>query len=154
MLINWPAGEATELHRPSQHRSVYLCMLRHAPPKELAAFDLPDGVATVGQRNVTTLPAHGLFLLNSPLVVEQAKALSEAIIGKENLSDDEWVVELYERALQRSPTDSEVNRALHHVELITAKLSPAEADPQEVQQAAWASLCQAILATNEFRYAD
>src|SRR5690606_16247320 len=56
VLINTPEGAADKLHQPSHHRSVYLCLLRHAPPAELAAFDLPDGVAVTGQRQVTTLP--------------------------------------------------------------------------------------------------
>ncbi len=75
-LINWPPGEATNLHRDSNHRSVYLCMLRHSPPPELAAFDLPDGVAASSQRAVTTLPTQALFLLNSRFVVEQAEAMA------------------------------------------------------------------------------
>ena len=38
ILLNWPPGEAKYLHEPSNHRSVYLCTLRNAPPLELVAL--------------------------------------------------------------------------------------------------------------------
>ena len=82
-LINWPPGEATTLHRDSNHRSIYLCMLRHAPPSELAAFDLPDAVGIAGQRNVTTLPTQSLFLLNSPFVIAQSDALADLVLDED-----------------------------------------------------------------------
>ena len=43
VLLNWPPGEAKYLHQASNHRSIYLCMLRDAQPPDLVAFNLPDG---------------------------------------------------------------------------------------------------------------
>ncbi|WP_419189603.1 DUF1553 domain-containing protein [Stieleria marina] len=164
-LINWPAGEATTLHRDSNHRSIYLCMLRHAPPPELAAFDFPDAVSIAGQRNATTLPTQSLFLLNSPFLVAQSSALANSLpkaplnanadsVPGENVSDAERVTMIFRRALRRSPTTDEQQAALRHIQAIEEKLSPTVDDAHQRQNLAWASFCQALLSCNEFRYID
>lgn len=145
-LINWPPGEATNLHRPSDHRSVYLCMLRHAPPPELAPFDLPSAVEIVGQRDVTTLPTQALHLLNSPLVVEQAEALAQLVLAKSEMGDSERVALLFQRTLARNPSETEAKRSIEFVRAIDA------ADANQLES--WASLAQGLLITNEFRYVD
>jgi sensor domain CHASE-containing protein len=129
-------------------------MLRHAPPAQLAAFDLPDAVGVTGQREVTTLPAHGLFLLNSELVIEQAEVLAESVLAEADLSDDQRIAALFHRTLQRSPTDTQINSSIHHVKQIAAALEVEGVDQAERELKAWASLSQALLATNEFRYVD
>jgi hypothetical protein len=149
MLINWPPGESTNLHQASNHRSIYLCMLRHAPPPELAAFDLPDGVAVAGKRDNTILPTQSLFLLNSPLVVEQSQKLAQRILSAEKWSDQQRVEEIYRRCLQRKPTPQEWSRALEFI--LGAGTSELA---QEKRIRIWTELCQVVLASNEFRYID
>ncbi|MEK6238757.1 MAG: DUF1553 domain-containing protein, partial [Planctomycetales bacterium] len=148
-LINWPPGESTDLHRKSNRRSVYLCMLRHASPPELAAFDPPDPVKVVGVRNNTTLPSQSLFLLNSPFVVEQAEILAQGLLANKGWDDARRVSRLYRLALQRTPSEVELQRAIRYVQSIGSSLSEADR-----RQKSWASLCQAVLASNEFRYID
>lgn len=146
ILLNWPPGEAKYLHEPSRHRSVYLCMLRSSPPPGLAAFDFPDGVKVNGKREVTTPPTQALFLLNNPFVVQQAHGFAKRLL--EIAEDHKRVVAAYHRALQRDPTSSEIERALAHVHSIASELFKG------AELRAWASLCQALLASNEFRYID
>ena len=146
-LINWPPGEAKYLHEPSHHRSVYLCMLRNSPPPDLATFDFPDGIDTAGQRQVNTPPTHALFLLNNPLVVEQARVLAEECLGAGD--DNARVIAAYHHTLQRDPSPEEVGRSLRHVRQLEQELSGADAVLR-----AWASFSQALLASNEFRYID
>lgn len=167
ILINWPPGESTDLHRESYHRSIYLCLLRHSPPKELAAFDLPDGVSVVGQREVTTLPTQSLFLLNSDFVVRQSESFATRLLAqanpdlKESASEDlslnnerESLRELYSSVLQRLPSESEMMRSLEYLERTDDALGTIVTDPQRRRLRTWASLCQALLMTNEFRYVD
>jgi hypothetical protein len=149
VLINWPPGESSNLHRESKHRSVYLCMLRHAPPRELSAFDLPDPQKVVGKRNETTLPTQSLFLLNSPFVLEQASTLAQDLMSDGDLKDAQRVSKLYRRTLQRGPSEVEIKRAIGYVQAIEPSLPEAER-----RLKSWASLCQAILASSEFRYID
>jgi hypothetical protein len=152
-LINWPPGEATDLHRPSNHRSVYLCLLRHSPPDELAAFDLPDGVEVKGKRDETILPTQTLFLMNNPFVVEQAASLAEMILREPNVDDGRRVDRVFERVLARRPSASERDTALALIASVDDRLRETPSDTDR-RQTAWASLCQALMMTNEFRYID
>ncbi|HRX77821.1 MAG TPA: DUF1549 and DUF1553 domain-containing protein, partial [Pirellulaceae bacterium] len=136
---------AGNLHQPSNQRSVYLCYLRSSPPPELAAFDLPDFTSGVGQRNVSTVPGQALHLYNSPFVIEQANRFSQSLLTA--AEDDEMRVKLaFRRALGREPDEKELAQALELVQLTRSSLKSDDK--------AWASLCQALLVTNEFRYID
>ncbi|WP_417849213.1 DUF1553 domain-containing protein [Thalassoglobus sp.] len=149
-LINWPPGAATNLHQKTDHRSIYLCMLRHSPPPELAAFDLPDGIKVTGRRDETVLPTQTLYLLNNSFVIEQSYALAEYSLNDQNLQDADRVAFLFRRILQRNPTDFEIEQALRLIGSIKK-----ESDPQQKQLTeVWATLCQGLFATNEFRYVD
>jgi hypothetical protein len=151
-LINWPPGAATNLHRHDNHRSVYLCMLRHSPPPELAAFDLPDGTAVVGQRDETISPSQSLFLLNNPFVVKQSLALASDIPADENHDESVRIAAVFRRILRRDPTEAETRRAIGYLESIAVSLNHLESLKR--QHKSWASLCQALFATNEFCYID
>ncbi len=130
ILVN----RAPDLHKPSNHRSVYLCYLRNSPPRELAAFDLPDGTKVTGKRSETMLPTQGLFLLNSDFIKEQSAHLAQ--LSGENIRN------MFKRVLNREPTSTELEGAKYLLE---------NTEPKE---GAWSSLAQALLATNEFRYVD
>jgi len=146
---------AGNLHQPSQYRSVYLCYLRSAPPPELAAFDLPDFTEVTGQRDVSTVPGQALHLYNSPFVVEQAACFARRIM-KETGDDEGRVRVAYRRALGREPDPVELEGALQLVRQTAAALrSDSQSDDKAwVHEKAWASLCQALMVTNEFRYID
>lgn len=153
-LINWPPGEATDLHRQIPNRSIYLCMLRHAPPEELAAFDLPDGVGIAGQREASTLPTQTLFLLNSDFVTEQAAILAERLLKLKSLNDQQRVEQMISAILHRAPCDNETEQSLAFLRQTERRLSERITDSNRHRRLAWATVCQALLMTNEFRYVD
>ncbi len=136
---------AGNLHEPSNHRSLYLCYLRNSPPPELAAFDLPDFSSVLGLRDETTSPGQALHLYNSPFVIEQARRLAQRVLG-ESADNESRVKYAFRQTLCREPGVEEIDGAL---ELL--RLTKPESNSEEE---AWASLCQALLATNEFRYVD
>lgn len=153
------------LHRPSRHRSVYLCSLRNSPPPELAAFDFPDGIRPLGMRPQTTLPSQSLFLLNSPFVIEQSLRFAERLLADPKAgrltSDPESLIErAFVEALGRAPTTDERAETLELVaalvdEPLGGDPSSSDSDDWEARRrAAWAAVCQALMATNEFRYLD
>ena len=161
ILINKPPGAAKRLHEPSDHRSVYLCMLRDSPPPELAAFDFPEGREVRGQREVSTQPTHALFLLNNPWVVKQSRLLASRLLAgahADDSADDSseeraaLVCASFRRVLARDPVEGESERALFHVRSIESDLSTESDERRRVH--AWASLIQALMASNEFRYID
>ncbi|MBI1247917.1 DUF1553 domain-containing protein [bacterium] len=150
-LINLPEYEASTLHRPSDHRSIYLCYMRNAPPAELAAFDLPDGLKVTGKRSQTVLPAQSLFLLNSPFVIQQAEHLASQLDANSKASTEEKITQAFRRTLQRNPTEPELIQA---VELLKRLQSELSVNSSTQQMRPLAVFCQALFAANEFRYVD
>ena len=143
------------LHRPSPHRSVYLCLLRNSLPPDLLAFNLPDGLRVTGRRDATTLPSQSLFLLNSPFLVEQSRRLAARVLDGSAADDDTARIRrAYEFALSREPAALEIQRATALLRDVTTDLQSAAATPDKNPVAAWAVFCQALLASNEFRYVD
>lgn len=149
VLIN----EMGNLHRQSLKRSVYLLMLRNSMPPELIPFNVPDGLAVTGKRDVTTLPAQALYLLNNPFVLGRATALAEGLIQAS--TDDSKIIETaYERILARHPQPEEKRRALEFLNQATPTTGEENPEGENARKTQVASLCQALLASNEFRYID
>ena len=143
------------LHRPSPHRSVYLCLLRNSLPPDLLAFNLPDGLRVTGKRDATTLPSQSLFLLNSPFLVEQSRRLAARVLDGSAADDDPARIRrAYEFALSREPTALEIQRATALLRDVTGDLPSAATASDKGSLPAWAVFCQALLASNEFRYVD
>ena len=148
LLIN----EMGDLHQPSRHRSVYLLMLRNSMPPELAAFNLPDGTAVAGLRDVTTLPTQALYLLNSPFLVEQSRRLAARVL-ESSLDETQMIRAAYRRTFSREPLAIEIQRSAEFLRDTEAELS-GDLGKETRRQTVWAAFCQALLASNELRYVD
>ncbi|MGE3803702.1 MAG: PSD1 and planctomycete cytochrome C domain-containing protein [Gemmataceae bacterium] len=133
--------------RETNHRSVYLPIVRNGLPEMLDLFDVADPSLVVGQRDATTVPAQALFLMNSPFVVLHSKYFAERLLALPNIEDAKRVEQAYLIALSRPPSVAERDRALAFIRE-TASVLNKKNDPS----AAWASFCQALLASAEFRY--
>jgi hypothetical protein len=146
VLINWPPGESAVIHRPSTHRSIYLCLLRHAPPPELTAFDLPDGTKPMGHRPTNATPPAALYLMNNRMVVAQSRHFAEKLLKGAPADDAGRIRWAFRRAFQRNPTTQETARVIELVkQLENGQNSSSEKN-------AWAVLAQALLNTNEFSF--
>ena len=138
---NAPPDVVKRMHYDRPRRSVYLPVVRNAVYDLFAAFDFPEPGTVTGKRDATTVAPQALFLMNSPFVREQGKKLAERVSAA---GDDAARVRLaYELAYSRPPTDAEVAAAVAFVERDAAALG---------RPAAWARLCHALLAANEFLY--
>ena len=142
-------GLLAKLKAGSQHRSIYLPIVRNAVPEMLRLFDFAEPSMLVGRRDVTTVPAQALFLLNSPFILEQADQLAARVIA--SAADEAGRVNVaYQRVLNRLPHDRELEGALNLVRDALASLPSEDRDGD--RQRAWSGLCQALLACAEFRY--
>ncbi|NUN69437.1 MAG: DUF1553 domain-containing protein, partial [Bacteroidetes bacterium] len=74
-------GLAEDLIQPpfSRRRTVYGFIDRQNLPGMFRTFDFPNPDVSSAQRFATTVPQQALFLLNSPFVLEQARALAERV---------------------------------------------------------------------------
>ncbi len=105
-------------------RAVYGFVDRQNLPGTLRSFDFASPDTHSPQRFVTTVPQQALFLMNSPFIAEQAKALAKRIEATE---PGERITEMYHFAVGRAPTPEELLLAKEFVASETP-LDPATPD--------------------------
>ncbi|MFN9277054.1 MAG: DUF1549 and DUF1553 domain-containing protein [Planctomycetota bacterium] len=89
-------------------RSIYLAVRRNFLPAMLLAFDLPTPFATVGQRNVSNVPAQALTLANDPFVHELVARWANALCADGAIAGiDGRIAAAFLRAFARSPAPDE-----------------------------------------------
>jgi mono/diheme cytochrome c family protein len=176
-----PGGKPDDLtDQTNTRRSIYGYIDRANVPEVMNHFDFATPSMATGKRYQTIVPQQALFLMNSPLVVEQARrAVTRADFKK--LSSDEAKIEfLYGLLYQRPPTDIEKRLAREFVAstplqdtmpiaLQTApqpaaaqkgkaakgKAAPAPRAPAGPQPLdAWGKLAHALFQSNEFSFVN
>jgi cytochrome c553 len=133
----------------SDRRSVYLPVIRNNLYDVFQLFDAPDPAVPTGDRATTTVPTQALFFLNSELAARAADALADRLLARSDLDDAARVRLLFEFAYGRPPTAKEVGRVLAGVAAFGPDFA-AEPDATKRRRKAWAAVCQAALAANEF----
>lgn len=132
-------------------RSVYLPLKRERPVGELeilSIFDFPHPSEITGARANTTVATQALFLMNGPLVKQQAEKLAQRITGEVAEDERARVERLYLLTLGRPATDEEIEMAL-------AFLDQSEGDfEKEARNKAWTQLCHAVLGSNQFLFRE
>ena len=107
-------------------------------------FDFPDANITAERRVETTVPQQQLFVLNSPFMVTQAKALAGRL-EKEAPDEAGRIRRAYELAFARPASEEEVALGVRYLQ------AP---DAGQNKLSRWERYCQALLASNEFMYVD
>jgi Protein of unknown function (DUF1553)/Protein of unknown function (DUF1549) len=99
----------------STRRTIYGYIDRLNTPEVYNQFDFANPEITMGKRYETIVPQQSLFLMNSPLVIEQARNLIDRIDFNSFTNDDARVTLLYELVYQREPTPIEIKLGLSFV---------------------------------------
>jgi hypothetical protein len=133
------------------HRSVYLPVMRGVLPDILNVFDMADPSLVVGQREVTTVATQALYMMNSPFIAEEARQTATRLLAHADLDDGARVDAAYRLMLGRPAESGERERGAKYVADYLASLGENKKDDTR-QSEAWASLCQALFASAEFRY--
>ena len=92
----------------SKRRSVYGFVDRQFLPGTYRVFDFANPDMHNPQRSETTVPQQALFLMNSPFVIEQSRALAGRLRG----NDREKIRELYRVVFQREPTGEQLGAGI------------------------------------------
>ena len=136
-------------------RSLYLPVIRNAIFPFFATYDYTDPSISIAARPSTVIAPQALWMLNSPFVLEQAKAWSARLHAavpadrppaQAALTDRtadpaaERVALAYRQAFGRRPTDRERSTGLAFLAAQSAR-GP---------DAAWAAYAQVLLASSEF----
>jgi hypothetical protein len=116
-------------------RSVYTPAFRNCMHELFEAFDFADQNRSVGARSLTTAAPQALLMLNSPFVMEQARAAAERALA----SDPE--------TLGRRPSNGELGIAL-------AAVRVADEGDAQARREAWQRLFQGLFGCIDFRYIE
>jgi hypothetical protein len=128
----------------SARRTVYGRIDRTDFPGTMRTFDVASPDQHAPARYETTVPQQALFLMNSPFVTEQAKALAARPEVVAAQSPTQKVDALYRLALGRRPTSAEAELAVGFV----------GTDEKKSSFGPWEQLAQVLLLSNEFAFVD
>jgi hypothetical protein len=124
--LNFPPREYEADHGANQYRrGLYTWRQRTFPHPSLLAFDASSREACTAERTRSNIPQQALVLLNDPTYVEAARAFAARILSECAGTAHERVVWAWQLALQRDPTDEEINTI--HV-LFDERLADYQAD--------------------------
>ena len=133
-------GKPVELaSRPySTRRTVYGIVNRLSLPGMYRTFDFASPDEHAPRRHRTTVPQQALFFMNSPFVIEQARALAAGpnITGQQD--PKLRLRALYRRVYGRDPSEKESSRGLRFI----------------AHKSEWDRYAQALMMTNEFMFLD
>jgi hypothetical protein len=134
------------------YRSAYLPIVRGLVPEFLSLFDVADPELVTGQRDVTTIAPQALYMMNSPVVLEQSEKVAGNLLSDTRLTDDAARVDhVFRLTLGRAPEAQHRSDVLAFVKNYASSL-PSNMKPDQRQLEAWTNVCQILLASAEFRY--
>ncbi len=152
----------TRKEMASNHRAVYLPVVRGVLPEVFDVFDFASPDRCVAERTQSILPTQGLFLMNNPRVTEWAEAAASRSLALGG-QGTQRVVWIFRTVLGRSPRPEEVERVLEFVgargepvvakaELpVTDKRGDQRPPDEDSAEARWADVCQMLFASVEHR---
>ena len=106
-----------------------------------------------GKRPATIVAPQALFMMNSPLVSRQTRALADELL-RAAADDGALTILAYRRVYGRAPTANETGRALEFIARYQSSLAGATIEPAEARVRAWQSLCRVLISSNEFMYLE
>ncbi len=147
-VFNHTSEDATTYDSP--RRSIYLPVIRNHLYDVFQLFDYSDASVMNGNRASTTVAPQALFLMNSEFVTDITGSLADRVTGLKAESQVDRIEWLYETAYGRLPDDGETARARSFMERFSNALPQKKIDTKQRQRRVWQSLCQVLLASNEF----
>lgn len=135
----------------SNRRSLYLPVVRNNVYDIFQLLDYPDAAVTSGDRATTTIAPQALLMLNSELVAQASSNLGERVLAADG-DNSQRIALLHSLAYGREATQAETEAAQGFLAAVDQALLVKEPDAAKRSRLAWDSLCQTVLAANEFIY--
>jgi hypothetical protein len=143
-------GKSMEIDDPKNlRRTLYARISRLKLNDVLVQFDYPDANVHAEKRSVTSTPAQKLFMLNSPFMLQQAKALAARLHADAPGDDAARIDRAYRLIFARPPEPAELSLGL---DFLHAGVPAADAPPPAPSR--WEQFAQILLASNEAMYVD
>ncbi|TWT59126.1 Planctomycete cytochrome C [Thalassoglobus neptunius] len=100
----------------SDRRTIFNKVIRNKMDPLLALFDFPDRITSSPSRNITTSPSQSLLLINGEQTLGHAQDFANRLVKSNDRSLESQIRDAYLTALQRPPTEQELNRTLRFLE--------------------------------------
>ena len=136
----------------SKRRSIYLPVVRNNVYDLFQLLDYPDAAIPTGDRTTTTVAPQALLMMNSEFIGTASSDLAKRLFAQSPEDAAKRIELLYSLAYNRDASRDEIEQSQSFVAEIEKALQTTDSDPASRQQRAWASLCQVVLAANEFIY--
>ena len=137
-------GKSLELDDPKNNkRTLYARISRLKLNDVLMHFDYPDANVHAEKRSVTTTAGQKLFMLNSPFMIGQAKALSARLHAEEPEGAEKRIEQAYRMMFARRPSRDEAEASLAFLK-----------GDGTAEMSRWEQYAQVLLACNEALYVD
>ncbi len=137
------AGRISMNPENTNRRSIYLPLRRSNLPTLFTLFDFGDATTPDGHRSTTTVATQALFIMNSPMVMREARNVADRVL-KQDKENKRRVTDLYLRVLNRRPGADEIDQGLTYLANLHHKWNQVD------EGQAWTSLTHALMASNEF----
>jgi hypothetical protein len=142
--LDFVGGKSLELDDPTNsHRTVYARISRLKLNDLLMQMDYPDANVHAERRSVTTTAMQKLFVLNSPWMLNRARALATRVQKESGGSTVRGVGQLYQSLYNREPGREELALGVQFL-----------SRPESGGLSRWEQYCQLLLAANEMLYVD
>ena len=134
----------------SQRRTVYSFIDRALVPNDFRVFDFASPDAHSPQRYLTTVPQQALLMMNSPFVIEQAKALLQRPEIAAQTNPRQRITKLYRLLYGRAPNADEIalgikfiltTESTENTEKIQAKKASLSSSVRSVSSVVSSSKC-------------
>ena len=133
-------------------RSIYLAVRRTKLNPFLGVFDAPQPFTTFGRRDITTVPAQSLTLLNGPFATKCSDLWSARVIKPSSPKvPQERLDSMFLSAFARRPTQTEARVLLDALERWRTECRDA-ASPTKAETEAWGHLAHTLINLKEFIY--
>ena len=150
---------------PADHsrRGVYMLARRTFMFPMFDKFDTPDPAVSSPGRDVTTVAPQSLFLLNNPIVFQQALEFAGRLVREAGEDSAEWVDLAWRISFARAPTATEKREAVELLDAASGEggwekapenLPKSLADIDPARARALTELCLVVFNLNEFLFAD
>lgn len=151
LLRGMRGGTTNPLEAPFYHRSVYLPIVRNALPRSLDVFDFAESSIVVGQREESNTADQALYMLNNSFVMEQSDAIARRVM-KMSSSPNDRLATAFLLIYGRKATSQEMQACQEFVRKAGNAASGRNRD--EKGFSLLSELCQALMASAEFRYVN
>jgi len=136
-------------------RSLYVLARRNYPLNFLEVFDYPLMQTNCNRRINSATPLQSLTLMNDEFVLRHAKHIKDRVNTLSGTASiDRKIETAYRLALARKPNVREMTISRDHIDRQQELYRKSNFAPEKASGKALTSLCQMLLASNEFLYVE